>query len=228
MRVALVTRSEDETLALGRALGRVLRPGDCVSLHGELGAGKTCLVRGLAGGAGADPGQVSSPTFIVMQEYRCTPGQALEALVHMDAYRLRGPDELETIGWDRVVGDLAARRSVAVVVEWAERIEGALGAAPVRLDVRLAHGDSPGERRVEIEGPEVWTLRAGWSDVEGLARGEVRRPTRCPITGRAVSPDSPTYPFADERARLADLGKWLSGSYHVPGDDSGAGEGPQE
>lgn len=224
MRVALVTRSEEETVALGQALGRVLRPGDCVALHGELGAGKTRLVHGMAGGAGADPGQVSSPTFIVMQEYRCAPGNALEALVHMDAYRLRGTDELETIGWDRVASDLRARRSVALVVEWAERIEGALTAGAVRLDVRLSHGDSAGERRVEIEGSEAWTVRAGWSEVEGLASAASRPATRCPITGRPVSPDSPTYPFADERARLADLGKWLSGSYQVPG----TGDDPEQ
>jgi tRNA threonylcarbamoyladenosine biosynthesis protein TsaE len=228
MELHLTTHAEDATIALGEALGRALAPGDIIALHGELGAGKTRLVRGIAAGAGADPARVSSPTFVVMQEYACAPGRAISTLVHADAYRLGGPDELESIGWDRIAADLAAHRPVAAVIEWAERIEAALPAGAVRLDVRMAHGVEPDERRLVLTGPDAWTARAGWRGVAAFAgRGEeiapdaerkTRLPTRCPITGKPVSADSPTYPFFDEKARLADLGRWMSGSYTVSRD----------
>ena len=84
MELALTTHAEEATIALGEALGRALLPGDIIALHGELGAGKTRLVRGIAAGAGADPSRVSSPTFVVMQEYSCATGHALATLVHAD------------------------------------------------------------------------------------------------------------------------------------------------
>jgi tRNA threonylcarbamoyladenosine biosynthesis protein TsaE len=215
MRLQLTTRSEAQTGALGEAIGALLIPGDLLALHGELGAGKTRLVRGVARGAGADERAVSSPTFVVMQEYAVAPDRALRTLVHADAYRLRGTDELETIGWDRIAGALRARRDLAVVIEWAERIESALarlrGAS--RLDVRIEHAGTD-ERRIVIEGDAGWASRGGWTRVQGLA--EPARPhTRCPVTGKPVPPDSPTYPFFDERARMADLGRWMSGSYRL-------------
>jgi tRNA threonylcarbamoyladenosine biosynthesis protein TsaE len=86
-----VTSSEDETVALGEALSRQLRPGDVVTLDGPLGAGKTRFVRGMAIGLGHDPAQVSSPTFVVAHEY-ATPG-ARAILIHVDAYRLSGDDD---------------------------------------------------------------------------------------------------------------------------------------
>ena len=79
-----VTRSEAETSALGRALGRRLSAGDVVLLAGPLGAGKTAFVRGLAEGLGCAADEVSSPTFTLVQEYR---GGRLP-LVHVDLYRL--------------------------------------------------------------------------------------------------------------------------------------------
>ncbi len=223
MRTTLTTKSEDETIALGEAIGRSLLPGDVVALHGELGAGKTRLVRGMARGAGAEAARVSSPTFVIMQEYRAPGVGAIGTLVHIDAYRLRGTDELESIGWERVARDLEERRPVAVVVEWAERIDSALARHlfPHRLDVRLEHAIDAGETRaVTIEGDDAWSTRAGWREIDRLAAAASpgRRATRCPITGKTVPPDSPTYPFFDERARLADLGRWISGSYTVSRD----------
>lgn len=233
MELKLTTHAEEATVALGEALGRALAPGDIVALHGELGAGKTRLVRGIAAGSGADPARVSSPTFVVMQEYPCAPGHVLSTLVHADAYRLGGPDELESIGWDRIAADLAAQRPVAVVIEWAERIDAALPANAVRLDVRLSHGVEPDERRIVLTGSDAWLARPAWRGVAAFAGaggsapgGEkgARRATRCPITGKPVGADSPTYPFFDEKARLADLGRWMSGAYTVsreltPDDD---------
>lgn len=226
MRLSIRSDSEERTGAIGAAIGHVLRPGDVVALHGELGAGKTRLVRGIAEGLGAAPGLVSSPTFVIMQEYPCGGG-GVGTLVHMDAYRLRGADELESVGWDRLARDLEERRGVALVVEWAERIDAALGHGASRLDVRLEH-DGEG-RRLRIEGDGGWGEREGWARVARFAVAT----TPCPVTGRPVPLDSASYPFIDERARLADLGKWLSGSYRItrppePGDGEEAGEGGSE
>jgi tRNA threonylcarbamoyladenosine biosynthesis protein TsaE len=131
----VTTRTEAETVALGETLGRGLRAGDVVLLYGELGAGKTTFVRGLARGAGFR-GRVSSPTFALAHAYR---GRRL-TLHHLDLYRLaRG--ETEEVGLDELLADPRG----AVVVEWPQ-------AAPRwprrRVEVRLAHAKAG--RRVSI------------------------------------------------------------------------------
>ncbi len=114
------TESEQVTVALAEAMARELCAGDVVAIAGELGAGKTRFVRGLAIGLGHDPAQVSSPTFVVMQEYD-SPGARL-LLVHVDAYRLDGDDDAALgIGWDEAMtGD------AVVAIEWPQRIEAML------------------------------------------------------------------------------------------------------
>ena len=108
---ALVTASEGETTAAGSRLAAALHPGDVVLLYGALGAGKTAFVRGLALGLGADPADVSSPTFTLVQEY---PGTRA-TLYHVDLYRLE-PPEVDDLGLDELVsGD------GVVAIEWAER-----------------------------------------------------------------------------------------------------------
>ncbi|MFI4896757.1 MAG: tRNA (adenosine(37)-N6)-threonylcarbamoyltransferase complex ATPase subunit type 1 TsaE, partial [Phycisphaerales bacterium JB059] len=91
--------SLEETRAFARELGAMLRPGDVVLLDGPLGAGKTTLVRAMAGELGLDESMVSSPTFVVVNEY---PGNGGPDLVHADAYRLSGSDDLDALGWDRL------------------------------------------------------------------------------------------------------------------------------
>jgi tRNA threonylcarbamoyladenosine biosynthesis protein TsaE len=107
----LRTSSEADTEALAERLASTLRPGDTLLLHGELGAGKTAFVRGLARGLGADEADVSSPTFTIVQSYR---GATL-TLVHVDLYRLT-PAEVEDVALD----DLMEPGTV-LAVEWAER-----------------------------------------------------------------------------------------------------------
>ncbi|MFN2445787.1 MAG: tRNA (adenosine(37)-N6)-threonylcarbamoyltransferase complex ATPase subunit type 1 TsaE [Vicinamibacterales bacterium] len=107
-----VTRSEAETRALAADLARHLGAGSVVLLTGDLGAGKTAFVRGLAEGLDIDPDEVSSPTFTLVHEYR---GGRLP-LVHVDLYRLERA-ELDETGLD---GDLA--ESGVVAVEWPERL----------------------------------------------------------------------------------------------------------
>lgn len=135
------TASEAQTIALATTLGRRLGPGAVVCLYGELGAGKTRFVQGLAAGIGVDPSTVSSPTFVICHEYR---GASLR-LAHIDAYRLHSVDELESIGWD----ELLAAPDTVIAIEWAARIAEALPAN--RLDVRMDH-EGPTQRRITIEG----------------------------------------------------------------------------
>jgi tRNA threonylcarbamoyladenosine biosynthesis protein TsaE len=108
------TASETETASAGEALGRELRPGGVVLLYGDLGAGKTAFVRGLARGVGANPDEVSSPTFTIVQEYA---GEST-TLYHVDLYRLE-PAEIDDLGLE----DLVAGDGI-VAIEWAERWKG--------------------------------------------------------------------------------------------------------
>ena len=105
------TASEPETAAVGESLGETLRGGDVVLLYGDLGAGKTAFVRGLARGTGGNPDEVSSPTFTLIQEYA---GPRLN-LFHVDLYRL-DPAEIDDLGLE----DLISGNGV-VAIEWAER-----------------------------------------------------------------------------------------------------------
>jgi tRNA threonylcarbamoyladenosine biosynthesis protein TsaE len=130
----MILRSPQETRALGTELGALLRAGDFVALIGELGAGKTLLVRGAAEGAGAT-GAASSPTFALVNVYR--GGRVV--LQHLDLYRLSGPAELFALGFDDLVAEPAA-----TLCEWAERAGAALPAD--RLEIRL-ETTGPLERR---------------------------------------------------------------------------------
>ncbi len=107
--VSFESRSPEETRALGERLGRCLQPGDVVLLSGELGAGKTVLVQGIARGAGYE-GAVSSKSFVLLGEY---PGRV--QLYHADLYRLEAPEEVEELALDEVCA------GGALVVEWPER-----------------------------------------------------------------------------------------------------------
>ena len=110
--------SEDETLRLAAALGEQLRGGELISLEGQLGSGKTCFVRGLAAGLGLDATEVCSPSFIICREY----SDSRLKLVHVDAFRLKGPHDLDAIGWD----ELLESDDHVIVVEWPSRIREAL------------------------------------------------------------------------------------------------------
>jgi tRNA threonylcarbamoyladenosine biosynthesis protein TsaE len=144
-----VTRSTDETLELARAVGELLRPGDVVSLVGELGAGKTVFARGVARALGVTE-LVVSPTFTIVREY-----EGRVPLVHVDVYRIDAIQELHDLGFEEVVRDDAV-----TLVEWGDKVDGLLPGD--RLDVRLAPGAADDERVVEIEGHgHSWRARAG-------------------------------------------------------------------
>ena len=133
-----LTRSEQETVALGERLGRTLRPGSVVLLFGDLGAGKSAFVRGLAAGIGANPEDVSSPTFTLVQEY----AGAASTLYHVDLYRLEAA-EIDDLGLE----DLISADGV-VAIEWAERWRGRPDDA---IEVTLEDaGDE--QRRITVAG----------------------------------------------------------------------------
>jgi tRNA threonylcarbamoyladenosine biosynthesis protein TsaE len=133
----VVTRSEQETADVGRALAARLGAGDVVLLFGDLGAGKTALVRGLAEGLGIDRAEVSSPTFTLVQEYH--GGRVL--LMHVDLYRLNDPREIDDLGLEELA------ESAVLAIEWAEKLARRPGGA---ITVRLEHGAGD-ERTITID-----------------------------------------------------------------------------
>ncbi len=137
-----VSNSPGETEALGTALARKLPPGAVVAFTGDLGAGKTAFVRGMARGLGI-PDRVTSPTFTIVNEYE---GGRLP-LFHFDMYRLGSSDELFDIGWE----DYLARGGVCAV-EWSEIIDDALDPDAVRVDIR--RGADQDQRILTITGVE--------------------------------------------------------------------------
>ncbi|MEZ4769024.1 MAG: tRNA (adenosine(37)-N6)-threonylcarbamoyltransferase complex ATPase subunit type 1 TsaE [Caldilineales bacterium] len=158
----LISHSAEETESLGEALGRAMQPGDVIALTGDLGAGKTCLTRGIARGLGVSDA-VTSPTFILVAEYATRSGATL---YHADCYRLgdAAVAEAESIGLaEMMAGDGFA------VIEWAERIDRLLPADALRVEL-VAIDDS--QRRID--------LHAGGARSRALARAlEHLKPVPC-------------------------------------------------
>ena len=136
-----ISTSESETEALGAKLAASLPGGSVVAMYGDLGAGKTAFVRGMARGMGLQT-RVSSPTFTIVNEYL-----GKRDLIHFDMYRLSGADELFDIGWE----DYLARGAVCAV-EWSENVEDAFFGDEIR--VRIEKLSDTG-RKITIEGAEL-------------------------------------------------------------------------
>jgi tRNA threonylcarbamoyladenosine biosynthesis protein TsaE len=113
----ITSKSPNETIELGRNLGLQLKGGEVVAICGQLGSGKTHLIKGIAAGAGAkDSKHVNSPTFVIVNEYT---GRL--DIYHIDAYRLDSVSEFEMLGFD----DFCYPQSV-VLIEWADKVESVL------------------------------------------------------------------------------------------------------
>ena len=141
--------SVQETEALGRALAQHLTPGTVVAFTGDLGAGKTAFVRGMAQGLGIAQ-RVTSPTFTIVNEYE---GGRLP-LFHYDMYRLGSADDLFDIGWEDFL-----RRGGVCAVEWSETVQEALDADTIYVDIRRGAEDN--QRVLTIRGPGSEDLSLG-------------------------------------------------------------------
>jgi tRNA threonylcarbamoyladenosine biosynthesis protein TsaE len=136
---AVTTHSAEETIAFGRTLAETLAPPKLVVLRGELGAGKTTLIKGIAAGfRAAAEEDVTSPTFTLVHEYR-GPGATL---YHIDLYRIDTPRQLETIGLD----DLTADNSI-LLIEWGEKFPKLMRERDVEIALERT-GEN--ERRIRI------------------------------------------------------------------------------
>jgi tRNA threonylcarbamoyladenosine biosynthesis protein TsaE len=138
----ICTASESETSAVGRRLAARLGRGDVLLIYGELGAGKTAFVRGLADGLGVDPDEVSSPTFTIVQQYR---GRV--PLYHVDLYRLESREVLD-LGLEELAED------GVMAIEWADRLPEPL---PRAMEVRICDlgGD---DREISLTPIGSWAL----------------------------------------------------------------------
>ena len=138
-----VTHSREETAALGGRLADALKTGRVVAFTGDLGAGKTAFVSGMARALGVEE-RVTSPTFTIVNEYE---GGRLP-LFHFDMYRLDGADELFHIGWE----DYLSRGGVCAV-EWSENVAEAIEDGAVRGSI--VRGDGDNDRIIAIEGVDL-------------------------------------------------------------------------
>jgi len=140
--IEITTHSPEETIEWGRSVGQQLRGAEIFAIQGPLGSGKTHFIKGIALGVGADdPGQVNSPTFVLVNEY---VGR-LE-VYHIDAYRLDSVAEFEMLGFD----DFLHPHSV-VLIEWADKVEAALTTLDC-LKLEFEHM-SERSRRIKINNP---------------------------------------------------------------------------
>ena len=137
------SNSVAETEELGAQLAARLRPGDVVAYTGDLGAGKTAFVSGMAQGLGVSE-RVTSPTFTIVNEYE---GGRLP-LFHFDMYRLGSADELFDIGWEDYLN-----RGGVCAVEWSENVAEAMETGTIRVSIRR-EGDE-NSRVIGIEGVEL-------------------------------------------------------------------------
>ena len=140
--MVIYTNSESETEKAGENLAEMLEPGDVVAFYGDLGAGKTAFIRGLARGLGVNA-RVSSPTFTIVNVY---PGPV--PLFHFDMYRLSGPDELFEIGWE----DYLERGGVCAV-EWSENVDEAFYGDVIKIEISKT-GDTGRRIQIDLKGDE--------------------------------------------------------------------------
>ena len=211
-RTRLATASAEDTERLGETIATTAGAPVIFAIDGELGAGKTQLVRGIASGLGIEPMAISSPTFVI-----CTRHQGNPSLAHMDAYRIDSLDELNSIG----LHEMLLEEQLVLAIEWSSRIIDALPQA--RIEVRIAH------RGESLRGIELIDRRPDRAERERLAQtlGDLfdardiplGKEDACPTCSRKPPEDALQFkPFCSSRCRMADLGNWLGGYYAISRD----------
>ena len=146
--VKIVSRSVSETKRIGKKMGRLLKTGDVVALEGELGAGKTTLVKGIALGLGVrNEDEVMSPTFVLIHEY-----QGREKIYHLDWYRLK-----KVSGTDLALAEECLSSPSVCLVEWPQRGRGLLPRAAIRVRIDFS---GPKFRKIQISARDA--RHAAW------------------------------------------------------------------
>jgi tRNA threonylcarbamoyladenosine biosynthesis protein TsaE len=193
-RLELISLGPQDTHRIGQLLAQGLSGGERLLLEGQLGAGKTALIRGLAAGLGHDESRVSSPTYVLMHEYRSIGSITL---LHLDAYRLTSSDDLDALGFDAAAqGGPTTVAAPIAAIEWPSRLPDLASRfheASVVM-IRMAHLE-PDVRSIELDVPAAWLSRSGIRELAARA------------SGPAIS-QSPT-------RQLADLYRWLTGGYTI-------------
>ena len=137
------TNSEVETQKIGAKIATKLKGGDILLLSGDLGAGKTSLVKGIAKALGIKH-EITSPTFTLMNVYQLD-GKTIKTFVHIDTYRLKDEKELIEIGLEDYLGE----PNTVCVIEWPEKIIGLLKNKKTTF-INFEHGAKAGERKINI------------------------------------------------------------------------------
>jgi tRNA threonylcarbamoyladenosine biosynthesis protein TsaE len=134
------TKSSEETITLGKKIGEVLKPGDILGFYGELGSGKTTMIKGIAIGLGVkEENLVKSPSFIMINEYK-----GRYPIYHIDLYRIKNTEEILSIGLDDYLyGDGVC------LIEWAEKAEKELPENIIKVELEVIN---PEERKITISG----------------------------------------------------------------------------
>jgi len=128
---SIICSSPEETLSLGHKIARLLKKGSIVALHGPLGAGKTCLTKGIAAGLGVKE-PVTSPSYTIVCEYEGILEDESVQIYHIDAYRLAGSDDFSAIGGEEIVfGDGIS------IIEWCERIPDFIRDGVLSIDIQI-------------------------------------------------------------------------------------------
>lgn len=139
-----LTHSREQTLEIGRKIAQELSSGSILLLHGDLGAGKTTLTKGIAEGLGISD-EITSPTFTLMNVYPLAKA-GFQQLVHIDTYRLENEKELQAIGAEDYIGV----PGTICIIEWPEKVEG-LWKSKHYKEVFLEPGGTPNERKITLK-----------------------------------------------------------------------------
>jgi tRNA threonylcarbamoyladenosine biosynthesis protein TsaE len=140
--VTLLSKGPEDTAAYGFALGGLLKKGDTVCLYGDLGAGKTTFVKGIASALGVPERDVTSASFTMIAEHPATSQNSSLPFYHIDLYRIEQSAELDSIGLDGYLG-----RAGIAVIEWAEKLRSTDDSISVKFTVL-----NENERDITIEG----------------------------------------------------------------------------
>ena len=130
--VSVITENEQQTKKVSASLTKAISAPAIFAITGQLGAGKTQFVKGLGEGLNLNSAQICSASFVVIAEYGQSP-----TLIHIDAYRLRHPQELIEIGWDEII----ERNDVIVAIEWAQKISSILPDRRIDVNIEIIEGE---------------------------------------------------------------------------------------